>query len=104
MDTPAPVPIVIAGTGPRMIRTAGRIADGVILHHGVAPELIARALDWLDGAAVEVSCWTPYSLGADATEARDRIRGRVAGALMNAQARMVYWRRACGGRAVAVRL
>ena len=68
MDAPAPVPIVIAGTGPRMIRAAGRIADGVILHHGVSPELIGRALHWLDGAAVEVSCWTPYSLGADATE------------------------------------
>ena len=84
MRAPAPVPIVIAGTGPRMIGTAGQIADGVILHHGVSPELIARAVGWLDGAAVEVSCWTPYSLGADATEARDRIRGRVAGALMNA--------------------
>jgi 5,10-methylenetetrahydromethanopterin reductase len=85
LNAPASVPVVIAGTGPRMIRTAGRIADGVILHHGVSPELIARALGWLEGAAVEVSCWTPYSLGADAIEARHRIRGRVAGALMNAQ-------------------
>jgi alkanesulfonate monooxygenase SsuD/methylene tetrahydromethanopterin reductase-like flavin-dependent oxidoreductase (luciferase family) len=67
-----------------MIRAAGRIADGVILHHGVSPDLIGRALGWLDGAKVEVSCWTPYSLDAGATEARDRIRGRVAGALMNA--------------------
>lgn len=86
LDAPAQVPIAIAATGPRMIRTAGRIADGVILHHGVSAELIARALGWLDGATVEVSCWTPYSLGAGATEARDRIRGRVAGALMNAKA------------------
>lgn len=85
LSAPAPVRIVIAGTGPRMIRTAGRIADGVILHHGVSPDLVGRALGWLDGAAVEVSCWTPYSLGTDATEARDRIRGRVAGALMNAR-------------------
>ena len=85
LDAPAPVPIIIAATGPRMIRTAGRIADGVILHHGVSPDLIARALGWLDGASVEVSCWTPYSLGGDATEARDRIRGRVAGALINAK-------------------
>jgi len=84
LDAPAQIPIVIAGTGPRMIRTAGRVADGVILHHGVSPDLIGRAVGWLDGAKVEVSCWTPYSLGAGATEARDRIRGRVAGALMNA--------------------
>jgi 5,10-methylenetetrahydromethanopterin reductase len=85
LSGPAPVPIVIAATGPRMIRTAGRIADGVILHHGVSADLIARALGWLDGAVTEVSCWTPYSLGANATEARDRIRGRVAGALMAAK-------------------
>ncbi len=85
LEAPAAVPIVIAATGPRMIRTAGRIADGVILHHGVSPDLVGRALGWLDGAPVEVSCWTPYSLGADATEARNRIRGRVAGALMNAK-------------------
>jgi 5,10-methylenetetrahydromethanopterin reductase len=85
LEAPAPVPIVIAATGPRMIRTAGRIADGVILHHGVSPDLIARALGWLDGAVTEVSCWTPYSLGDDPAEARDRIRGRVAGALMNAK-------------------
>jgi 5,10-methylenetetrahydromethanopterin reductase len=84
LDAPAQIPIVIAGTGPRMIRTAGRVADGVILHHGVSPDLIGRAVGWLDGAKVEVSCWTPYCLGAGATEARDRIRGRVAGALMNA--------------------
>jgi 5,10-methylenetetrahydromethanopterin reductase len=85
LEAPAPIPIVVAATGPRMIRTAGRIADGVILHHGVSADLIARALGWLDGAETEVSCWTPYSLGGDATEARDRIRGRVAGALMNAR-------------------
>jgi 5,10-methylenetetrahydromethanopterin reductase len=85
LNEPAPVPVVIAATGPRMIRTAGRIADGVILHHGVSSDLIGRALGWLDGARIEVSCWTPYSLGDDAGEARDRIRGRVAGALMNAK-------------------
>ncbi len=86
MDAPSSVPIVVAATGPRMMRTAGQIADGVILHHGVSPDLVARALSWLDGAKVEVSCWTPYSMGANATEARDRIRGRVAGALMTSNA------------------
>jgi len=86
LPAPCRVPITIAATGPRMIRTAARIADGVTLHHGVSPDLIGRALEWLGGAPVEVSCWTPYSLGANGTEARDRIRGRVAGALMNAKA------------------
>ncbi len=85
LEKPADVPIVIAATGPRMIETAGRIADGVILHHGVAPELMTRALGFLAGATIDVSCWTPYSLGETPKDARDRIRGRVAGALMNAQ-------------------
>jgi 5,10-methylenetetrahydromethanopterin reductase len=85
LASPVTVPIAIAATGPRMIRAAARIADGVVLHHGVSSDLVGRALGWLDGASVEVSCWTPYSLGADGTEARDRIRGRVAGALVNAK-------------------
>jgi hypothetical protein len=45
-----------------MIRTAARIADEVILHHGVSPDLIERALGWLDNESIEASCWTPYSL------------------------------------------
>jgi alkanesulfonate monooxygenase SsuD/methylene tetrahydromethanopterin reductase-like flavin-dependent oxidoreductase (luciferase family) len=70
------------------IRAATGVTQPVTRHASVMAsamatlsELIARALGWLEGAAVEVSCWTPYSLGADAIEAR----GRVAGALMNAQ-------------------
>lgn len=90
LEAPAAVPIVIAATGPRMMRTAGRIADGAILHHGLSADLTGRALGWLaEGAAgrrVEVSCWAPYSMAADPAEARDRVRARVAGALANARA------------------
>jgi 5,10-methylenetetrahydromethanopterin reductase len=39
-----PVPIYIAATGPRMLELAGRIADGVILMNGIAPELIREAV------------------------------------------------------------
>jgi 5,10-methylenetetrahydromethanopterin reductase len=92
LDAPAEVPIVIAATGPRVMRTAARIADGAILHHGLSPDLLGRALGWIaEGAAeaghvrdaVEVSCWAPYSLAEDPAEARDRVRARVAGALAN---------------------
>jgi 5,10-methylenetetrahydromethanopterin reductase len=86
------VPIVLAATGPRMTRTAARIGDGVIVHHGLSADLVGRAVGWVrDGLAevgpkdFEVSCWAPYSLGTDAAEARNRVRARVAGALMNAQ-------------------
>ena len=38
------VPIYVAATGPKMLDLAGRIADGVILMNGVAPELIRAAV------------------------------------------------------------
>jgi 5,10-methylenetetrahydromethanopterin reductase len=38
------VPIYVAATGPKMLDLAGRIADGVILMNGVAPELIREAV------------------------------------------------------------
>src|SRR5262249_8664976 len=38
------VPIYVAATGPKMLDLAGRIADGVILMNGIAPELIADAV------------------------------------------------------------
>ena len=39
-----PVPIYVAATGPKMLALAGKIADGVILMNGVAPELICEAV------------------------------------------------------------
>jgi len=38
------VPIYVAATGPKMLELAGRIADGVILMNGTAPELIGEAV------------------------------------------------------------
>lgn len=83
---PVDVPIVVAATGPRMTQAAARFGDGVILHQGLSPDLLGRALGWLGGSKAEVSCWAPYSLGATADEARDRVRSRVAGALVNVKA------------------
>jgi 5,10-methylenetetrahydromethanopterin reductase len=37
------VPIYVAATGPKMLSLAGRIADGVILMNGVAPDFITAA-------------------------------------------------------------
>jgi 5,10-methylenetetrahydromethanopterin reductase len=39
-----PVPIYVAATGAKMLELAGRIADGVILMNGIAPELIREAV------------------------------------------------------------
>jgi 5,10-methylenetetrahydromethanopterin reductase len=38
------VPIYVAATGPKMLELAGKIADGVILMNGIAPELIRKAV------------------------------------------------------------
>jgi 5,10-methylenetetrahydromethanopterin reductase len=87
LDQPLDVPIVVAASGPRMTRAAARFADGVILHQGISPDLLGRALGWAregaGGVMPEISCWVPYSMAADPNEARNRVRARVAGALMN---------------------
>ena len=92
LPEPIAVPIVVAASGPRMTLAAPRFADGAILHHGVSDALLNRALGWLrQGAALagrrtpfEVSVWVPYGLSTDPRAARDSIRPRVAGALVQA--------------------
>lgn len=90
---PADVPIHYAASRPRMTRSAGAYADGVILLQGTAPDLVDRAIAWIDEGAgkagrpagsVEISCWVPFSQDADRHRALDRVRSRVAGALMQA--------------------
>ncbi len=93
LNEPARVPIHFAASGPRMTRRAGRSADGAILLQGTAPELLDRAIGWMDEGlaaagrspdAVEISCWVPFSLDADPKTAYDRARTRVAGGLVQA--------------------
>jgi 5,10-methylenetetrahydromethanopterin reductase len=93
LHQPADVPIHYAASRPRMTRGAGAHADGVILLQGTAPDLVERAIAWLDEGAgkagrpagsVEISCWVPFSQDVDRHKALDRVRSRVAGALMQA--------------------
>jgi 5,10-methylenetetrahydromethanopterin reductase len=85
LDRPLTIPLVVAASGPRMTRAAVRFGDGVILHQGISPDLLDRALGWAreGGTLPEISCWVPYSMADDPGEARDRVRARVAGALMS---------------------
>lgn len=54
VDPPYPrVPIIIAATGPKMLAQAGRIADGVLIHVGAAPEAVAWALEHLEAGMAE---------------------------------------------------
>jgi 5,10-methylenetetrahydromethanopterin reductase len=92
---PARVPIFGAASGPKMTQLVARIADGAILLQGIADDLLDRAHQWLDeGAAsagrdlsaLEVACWVPLGLDDDPERARDQVRVRVAGAIMNTNA------------------
>lgn len=39
---PRPVPVILAGSGPKTVRLAGRVADGVVIRMGTDPALV----DW----------------------------------------------------------
>ncbi|MEE9198416.1 MAG: LLM class flavin-dependent oxidoreductase, partial [Dehalococcoidia bacterium] len=90
MKKPSQIPIYVAGSGPRITQAAGRIADGVILHHGLRPSQIERGLGQVrDGVAevgksmdqVDVVCWAITSVSPDGGLAREHVRGRVAAML-----------------------
>jgi 5,10-methylenetetrahydromethanopterin reductase len=93
LERPAPIPLYLAGSGPRMLEAAGRLGDGAIMYAGVAPWLVEAALGCVRAGAqaagraaadVEVAIWAPTSIAADRAVARDHVRGRVASALRHA--------------------
>lgn len=92
LPQPARVPIFGAASGPKMTKLVAGIADGAILLQGISDSLLDRGLAWVEeGAAaagrkasdIEIACWIPLGLDADAAKARDQVRVRVSGAIMN---------------------
>jgi len=90
LEAPRAVPIYVAGSGPKMLRAAGRLGDGVIMYAGKAPEILRAGLSHVaDGARerglkvadLDVVLWTPTAVGRDRAVARDHVRGRVASAM-----------------------
>jgi probable F420-dependent oxidoreductase len=72
----------VAGYGPKALRTAGRIADGVILQFA-DPDLIAWCMEFVregareagrDPAKIEVMAAAPVWLSGDLAAARERVR------------------------------
>ncbi len=47
------VPIIVSAHGPRALRLAGRIGDGVIVGLGVTPEVVEGSLELIDAGARE---------------------------------------------------
>jgi 5,10-methylenetetrahydromethanopterin reductase len=90
LERPLSIPLYVAGSGPRMLRAAGRLGDGAIMYVGTAPEILRAGLAHLaDGAHergrrladLDVALWTPTAVGRDRQQARDHVRGRVASAM-----------------------
>ncbi len=90
MDRPSDIPIYVAGSGPKLIRGAARIADGVIFMVGVAPALLEKALAWVEEGAreagkgdgqIDVIAWVPASVAGDGALARKHVAAHVIGLL-----------------------
>jgi 5,10-methylenetetrahydromethanopterin reductase len=90
LERPLSIPLYVAGSGPRMLRAAGRLGDGALMYVGTAPEILRAGLAHVaDGAReggrrladLDVALWTPTAVGRDRQQARDHVRGRVASAM-----------------------
>ena len=86
LDKPVDIPIYIAASAPKILKLAGRVADGVIVLVGTAPHFIQAALDTIEVGAREsgrtlddlkIVLWTPTAIQDDSTEARDLVRAHV---------------------------
>jgi 5,10-methylenetetrahydromethanopterin reductase len=79
----SPVPIMLAASGPRSLRLAGRVADVVFFNLGATPEHVRQALGWIaegaeaagrDPATVESWLYTPAAVAPDRALAQDEVR------------------------------
>jgi 5,10-methylenetetrahydromethanopterin reductase len=89
LPRPPTIPLYLAGSGPRMLETAGRLGDGAIVYATVQPDVLGAALGHVTNGAkasgrelrdLDVALWAPMSVGRDGALARDHARGRVASA------------------------
>ena len=80
----AEVPIVMACSGPKSLRTGGRVADGVLFQVGARPEFVRYALDHIregaESAGRRLEDLALYMrLACAVSEDRDRARDQVRG-------------------------
>jgi 5,10-methylenetetrahydromethanopterin reductase len=81
------VPIYVAASGPRMLRLAGRIADGVLFQVGALPEAVRYAIDQIatgaaeagrDVSELELCMRLALVVDDDLPRARDEVRAYAA--------------------------
>src|SRR6185436_18391373 len=53
LDRARPVPIYVAGSGPRMLEAAGRLGDGAIMYAGTDPAILRAGLDCIARGAAQ---------------------------------------------------
>ena len=86
---PMSMPLFIAGSGPKILRLAGQVADGAIILTGVAPEYVRAAIECVREGAREAGrdleregfqfvCWAPTAISKDGESARDLVKAHVA--------------------------
>jgi 5,10-methylenetetrahydromethanopterin reductase len=82
-----PLPVYLAAEGPKTLRAAGRVADGVLIGSGFDKTVMAWALDNIrkgakeagrDFSEIEVMAAGLVNIAKDRKEARDGVRGRLA--------------------------
>lgn len=78
-----PVPLILAASGPKMLRLAARMADGVLLSAGSSPAFVEHSLRSLhEGGGAPAGFWNcgfVYSaVSADGQAAYDRLRPKLA--------------------------
>src|SRR5712691_4056307 len=84
---PEPVPIYVAGRGPRVLEVAGEVGDGVLVGGLCSPSGIRYAVDRItagarranrDPAQLDIASWVSCQITADRAGALDRLRPVVA--------------------------
>ena len=88
-----PVPIYVSAEGPRTLELAGEVADGVCMHTGTTPEIIADSLGHIhrgvekagrDPAAIDVWAMLKTAVADTREEAVSEIRMGLAGSAHHA--------------------
>jgi 5,10-methylenetetrahydromethanopterin reductase len=79
-----PVPIHIAGSGPKSLRLAGQIADAVWINVGVTPDVVQDGMRWVregaqaagrDPGAIETWVFAVGAVRDDRAKALDEVKG-----------------------------
>ncbi|MCY4551783.1 MAG: LLM class flavin-dependent oxidoreductase [Defluviicoccus sp.] len=89
---PEPIPLYLAAMGPRMLRLAGALADGVVLSAGLTVDYCARSLAMVeagareaerDPAALRRAAYVYIAVDPDRAAAVERLRPKIAFMMRN---------------------